>query len=62
MGRRLMAVATSDKVTESIRKEASPLSGEVDDYNQLLAVIGNAHFCLLGASPRSVLSLQTEEP
>ena len=43
-----MAIATSDKVTESIRKEASPLSGEVDDYNQLLAVIGNARFCLLG--------------
>ena len=43
-----MAVATSDKVTESIRKAASPLSGEVDDYNQLFAVIGNARFCLLG--------------
>ena len=43
-----MAVATTDKVTESIRKEAWPLSGEVDDYNQLLAVIGNARFCLLG--------------
>lgn len=43
-----MAVATSDKVTKSIRKEASPVSGEVDDYNQLLAVIGNARFCLLG--------------
>src|SRR5215212_4457270 len=43
-----MAIATSDKVTESIRKAASPLSGEVDDYNQLLPLIGNACFCLLG--------------
>jgi erythromycin esterase-like protein len=43
-----MAIATSDKVTESIRKAASPLSGEVDDYNQLLPIIGNACFCLLG--------------
>ena len=43
-----MGVATTDKVTESIRKKAWPLSGEVDDYNQLLAVIGNARFCLLG--------------
>jgi erythromycin esterase-like protein len=43
-----MAVATSDKVTESIRKEASRLSGEVDDYKQLLTIIGNARFCLLG--------------
>lgn len=43
-----MATATSDKVTESIRKAASPLSGEVDDYDQLLTLIGNARFCLLG--------------
>src|SRR5215217_5212554 len=43
-----MAIATSDKVTESIRKAASPLSGEVHDYNQLLALIGNARLCLLG--------------
>src|SRR5215217_5150728 len=43
-----MAIATSDKITESIRKAASPLSCEVDDYNQLLPLIGNAYFCLLG--------------
>lgn len=43
-----MAIATSDRVTESIRKAASLLSGEAGNYNQLLAVIGNARFCLLG--------------
>lgn len=36
-----MAVATSDKVTESIRQEAWPLSGEVDDYDQLLALMSD---------------------
>ena len=32
-----MAIATSDSVTESIRKAALPFSGEVGNYNQVFA-------------------------
>ena len=43
-----MAVASLDKVTSTIRENASQLSGAVRDYDPLLEVIGNARFCLVG--------------
>jgi erythromycin esterase-like protein len=43
-----MAVATIDKVADTIREASWPLAGEAGDYDRLLTLVGNARFCLLG--------------
>jgi erythromycin esterase-like protein len=55
-----MATATGHKVTQSIHKASSPLSAETGDYNQLLALIGNARFCLLGEATHGTYEFYRE--
>lgn len=43
-----MALATEEKLTNTIRDAALPLTGESQDYDSLLDLIGNARFALLG--------------
>jgi erythromycin esterase-like protein len=43
-----MAIATIDKVADTIHEASWPLADQASDYDPLLALVGNARFCLLG--------------
>src|SRR5438132_11144123 len=43
-----MAIAEQTSIIDAVREAAQPLEGNPRDYDPLLKLIGNAHFCLLG--------------
>src|SRR5438309_2909541 len=43
-----MAIAEQSLITNVIRKASQPLEGSARDYDNLLKLIGDARFCLLG--------------
>src|SRR5947209_17923063 len=43
-----MAIAEQTSIIDAVREAAQPLEGNARDYDPLLKLIGNAHFCLLG--------------
>src|SRR5437773_12392557 len=43
-----MAIAEQTSIIDAVREAAQPLEGKARDYDPLLKLIGNAHFCLLG--------------
>jgi erythromycin esterase-like protein len=43
-----MGIATINKVADAIHEASWSLAGEAGDYDPLLALVGNARFCLLG--------------
>src|SRR5437016_7629901 len=43
-----MAIAEQTSIIDAVSEAAQPLEGNARDYDPLLTLIGNAHFCLLG--------------
>src|SRR3979409_2685550 len=43
-----MAIAELNLITDVVQKAVQPLEGTEHDYDQLLKLIGEARFCLLG--------------
>src|SRR5438067_9886165 len=43
-----MAIAEQTSIIDAVREAAQPLEGNARDYDPLLKLIGNTHFCLLG--------------
>src|SRR5437016_1476116 len=43
-----MAIAEQTSIIDAVREASQPLGGNARDYDPLLKLIGNAHFCLLG--------------
>src|SRR5437764_5503796 len=43
-----MAIAEQTPIIDAVKQASQPLEGNLRDYNPLLELIGNAHFCLLG--------------
>src|SRR5437588_2411778 len=41
-------IAEQTSIIDAVREAAQPLEGNARDYDSLLKLIGNAHFCLLG--------------
>ena len=52
-----MSVAGSKIISNTISEVAQPLSGEANDYDPLLALVGDRPLCLLGTKPWNLWSV-----